>query len=610
MNRNKYKDRRLFFYLLFGSSILALLLRLINIQIIDNTYKLSANNNVVKAITLYPERGYIYDRNGTLLVSNQRAFDLMVIPRQVKKMDTLSFCRIIDVEKDYFDNQLKKATRYSKNRASIFLKEISKQTAAKIQEQLYEFSGFYLQERTMRDYPEKSAAHLLGYVSQVPDYILKKNDYYKKNDNFGMTGVENSYEKELRGTQGVKYVIRDVWNSPKGSFQNGKFDSIAVNGKDLELTIDNELQKYAEQLMQNKKGSIVAIEPGSGEILALVSSPYYDPNLLIGRSRSPNFNRMYKDPNKPLFDRSLLAEYPPGSTFKLLNALIGLQEEVIYSGTRFSCDMGWRFSPKLKIGCHAHDSPLNLTESIAQSCNAYYCNTFRRIIEKYNNAEKGYDNWRNHILSFGLGNFLNNDLYTGRKGRVPSVDFYNRQYGKKRWKAPTVISLAIGQDALVVSPIQMANMCATIANQGYYFTPHVVRKIGGKALTDSTYTVAKHTSIEEKHFKTIIKGMEKVYTSHHGTAKNARVKNIEICGKTGTAENPHGEDHSIFIAFAPKNNPQIAIAVYVENGGWGSTWAAPIASLMIEQYLTGQVNNTETEDFILSGNLIETENEK
>ena len=610
MNRNKYKDRRLFFYFLFGASILILLLRLINIQIIDSSYKLSANNNVIKAVKLYPERGYIYDRNGTLLVSNQRAFDLMVIPRQIKNMDTLTFCRIIDIEKDYFDNQLKKATRYSRNRASIFIKEISKQTAAKIQEQLYQFSGFYLQERTMREYPEKSAAHLLGYVSQVPDYILKKNDYYKKNDNYGMTGVENSYEKELRGTQGVKYVIRDVWNAPKGSFQNGKYDSIAVNGKDLELTIDNELQKYAEQLMQNKKGSVVAIEPGTGEILALVSSPYYDPNLLIGRSRSPNFNRMYKDENKPLFDRSLLAEYPPGSTFKLLNALIGLQEDVIYSGTRFSCDMGWRFSPKLKIGCHAHDSPLNLTESIAQSCNAYYCNTFRRIIEKYNNAEKGYDNWRNHILSFGLGNFLNNDLYTGRKGRVPSVDFYNRQYGKKRWKAPTVISLAIGQDALVVSPIQMANMCAAIANRGYYFTPHIVRKIDGKVLTDSTFTVAKQTSIEKKHFKTIIYGMEKVFTGKYGTAKTAQVKNIEICGKTGTAENPHGEDHSIFIAFAPKDKPQIAIAVYIENGGWGSTWAAPIASLIIEKYLTGQVNNTEREHFILSGNLMDKENEK
>lgn len=608
--RNKYRNRRLFFYVLFGASILVLLLRLINIQIIDSSYKLSANNNVIKAVKLYPERGYIYDRNGTLLVSNQRAFDLMVIPRQVKNMDTLTFCRIIDIEKDYFNSQLKKATRYSTNRASIFIKEISKQTAAKIQEQLYEFSGFYLQERTMREYPEKSAAHLLGYVSQVPDYILKKNDYYKKNDNYGMTGVENSYEKELRGSQGVEYVIRDVWNAPKGSYQNGKYDSTAVNGKDLELTIENELQKYAEQLMQNKKGSIVAIEPGTGEILALVSSPYYDPNLLIGRSRSPNFNRMYKDPNKPLFDRSLLAEYPPGSTFKLLNALIGLQEDVIYSGTRFSCDMGWRFSPKLKIGCHAHDSPLNLTESIAQSCNAYYCNTFRRIIEKYNSAEKGYDNWRNHILSFGLGNFLNNDLYTGRKGRVPSVDFYNRQYGKKRWKAPTVISLAIGQDALVVSPIQMANMCAAIANRGYYFTPHIVRKIDDKAISDSTYTVAKHTSIDEKHFRTIIQGMEKVYTGHHGTAKTARVKNIEICGKTGTAENPHGEDHSIFIAFAPKDKPQIAIAVYIENGGWGSTWAAPIASLMIEQYLTGQVNNTEREHFILSGNLMNKENEK
>ena len=610
MNRNKYKDRRLFFYFLFGVSILTLLLRMINIQIIDSSYKLSANNNFIKAVSLYPERGYIYDRNGTLLVSNQRAFDLMVIPRQVKKMDTLTFCRIIDIEKDYFDNQLNKATRYSRNRASIFIKEISKQTAAKIQEQLYQFSGFYLQERTMREYPEKSAAHLLGYVSQVPDYILKKNDYYKKNDNFGMTGVENSYEKDLRGTQGVKYVIRDVWNAPKGSFQNGKYDSIAVNGKDIELTIDNEIQKYAEQLMQHKKGSIVAIEPGTGEILALVSSPYYDPNLLIGRSRSPNFNRMYEDANKPLFDRSLLAEYPPGSTFKLLNALIGLQEDVIYSGTRFSCDMGWRFSPKLKIGCHAHNSPLNLTESIAQSCNAYYCNTFRRIIEKYNSAEKGYDNWRNHILSFGLGNFLNNDLYTGRKGRVPSVDFYNRQYGKKRWKAPTVISLAIGQDALVVSPIQMANMCAAIANRGYYFTPHIVRKIDGKVLTDSTFSVAKQTSIDEKHFKTIIHGMEKVYTGKYGTAKTAQVKNIEICGKTGTAENSHGEDHSIFIAFAPKDKPQIAIAVYIENGGWGSTWAAPIASLIIEKYLTGQVNNTEREHFILSGNLMDKENEK
>ena len=610
MSRNKFAERRLFFYFLFGLSALLILINLFGIQVLNDSYKLSANNNVIKSLTLYPERGYIFDRNNVLLVTNQRAYDLMVTPRQVKQMDTLELCNMIDIDKTYFDKQFSRALKYSRHRPSIFVKEISKQTAAQLQEKLFEFPGFYLQERTMREYPEKSAAHLLGYVSQVPDYILKKKDYYKKNDNFGMTGVENSYEKELRGTQGVKYVIRDVWNAPNGSFQNGKYDSIAVNGKDLELTIDNEIQKYAEQLMQNKKGSIVAIEPGTGEILALVSSPYYDPNLLIGRSRSPNFNRMYKDANKPLFDRSLLAEYPPGSTFKLLNALIGLQEDVIYSGTRFSCDMGWRFSPKLKIGCHAHNSPLNLTESIAQSCNAYYCNTFRRIIEKYNNAEKGYDNWRNHILSFGLGNFLNNDLYTGRKGRVPSVDFYNRQYGKKRWKAPTVISLAIGQDALVVSPIQMANMCAAIANRGYYFTPHIVRKIDGKALTDSTFTVAKQTSIDEKHFKTIIYGMEKVYTGKYGTAKTAQVKNIEICGKTGTAENPHGEDHSIFIAFAPKDKPQIAIAVYIENGGWGSTWAAPIASLIIEKYLTGQVNNTEREHFILSGNLMDKENEK
>ena len=610
MRRNRYDNRRLFFYFLFGISAILLLIPLINIQILDDSYKLSADNNVIKAVTLYPERGYIYDRNGELLVSNQRAFDLMVTPRQVKKMDTLNFCRILDIEKEYFDIQYAKALRYSSYRASIFIKEISKQTAVQLQEQLYEFPGFYLQERTMREYPQQSAAHLLGYVSQVPDYILKKNDHYKKNDNFGMTGVENSYEKELRGTQGIQYLIRDVLNRTKGNFQNGKYDSLAINGKDIELSIDINLQKYAEQLMQNKKGSIVAIEPSTGEILSLVSSPYYDPNLLIGRSRSPNFNRMNKDENKPLFDRSLLAEYPPGSTFKLLNALIGLQEGVIYPGTSFSCDMGWRFSPKLKIGCHAHHSPLNLTESIAQSCNAYYCYTFRRIIEKYPTTEEGYDNWRKHILSFGLGNYLNNDLSSGRPGRVPSIDFYNRQYGKKSWKAPTVISLSIGQDALVVSPIQMANMCAAISNRGHYYTPHIVRKIDGEAISDSTYTVPKYTTIDEKHFKTIINGMEKVFTGKNGTARTARVKNIEICGKTGTAENPHGEDHSIFIAFAPKEKPQIALAVYVENGGWGSTWAAPIASLMIEQYLTGQVSNTEMEHFILTGDLMDKEDEK
>jgi len=609
MSRGKYSNRRVFFYLLFGASTLLFLVTLFKIQILNTSYKLSANNNVIKAVTLYPERGYIYDRNGELLVSNQRAYDLMVTPRQVKAMDTLNFCEIIGIEKSYFDKQFARAKRYSNYRASIFLKEISKQTAAKLQERLYEFSGFYLQERTMREYPQKSAAHVLGYVSQVPDYVLEKNDHYEKNDNFGMTGVENSHEKFLRGTKGIQYLIRDVLNRSKGNFENGKYDSLAVNGKDLELSIDIELQKYAEDLMKNKKGSIVAIEPSTGEILSLVSSPFYDPNLLIGRSRSPNYNRMYRDENKPLFDRSLLAEYPPGSTFKLLNALVGLQEDVIYSGTKFSCDEGWRYSAKLKVGCHPHPSPLNLTESIAQSCNAYYCSTFKRIIEKYPNTNIGYNKWRDHILSFGLGNFLNNDLYTGRKGRVPDVDFYNHQYGKGRWKAPTVISLSIGQDALVVSPIQMANMCAAIANRGHYFTPHIVRKIGGQSVSDSTYTIPKLTSIDKKHFKTVIRGMEKTYTSRLGTARNAKIKGIEICGKTGTAENPHGEDHSIFIAFAPKNEPKIAIAVYVENAGWGSTWAAPIAGLVIEKYLTGQTNNQELEDFILEGNLMSQENE-
>ena len=610
MSRNKFADRRLFFYFLFGGSAVLLLITLFGIQVINDSYKISAKNNVIKAVTIYPERGYVYDREGVLLVTNQRAYDLMVTPRQLKLLDTLALCEIIDIDLEYFNKYLKRAKRYSTRKASLFLKEISKQTAAQLQERLYEFPGFYLQERTMRQYPESSAAHILGYVSQVPDYILKKDDYYKRNDNYGISGVESSYEKDLRGVQGTRYLIRDVWNRPKGSFANGEYDSLAVNGKDIELSIDIQLQKYAEQLMLNKKGSIVAIEPSTGEILSLVSSPYYDPNLLVGRSRSPNFNRMYKDADKPLFDRSLLAEYPPGSTFKLVNALIGLQEGVIYDGTRFTCDEGWRFSAKLKIGCHAHRSPLNLMESIEQSCNAYYCNTFRRIIEKYPTAAEGYENWRNHVLSFGLGNFLNNDLYNGRKGRVPTVDFYNRQYGKRRWKAPTVISLAIGQDALVVSPIQMANMCVAIANRGHYYTPHIVRKVDGILLNDSTYSVPKYTSIDKKHYNTIINGMERVFTGKHGTAKTARLKGIEICGKTGTAENPHGDDHSIFIAFAPKDNPKIALAVYVENGGWGSTWAAPIASLMIEKYLTGKISNTKQEAFILNGNLMNTEDAK
>ena len=610
MSRNKFTERRLFFYFLFVGTTLLLLITLFGIQVLNDSYKVSAENNVIKSITIYPERGYIYDREGVLLVTNQRAYDLMVTPRQIKRLDTIALCEIIDIDLEEFNKYLKRAKRYSTRKASLLLKEISKQTAAQLQERLYEFPGFYLQERTIRQYPERSAAHILGYVSQVPDYILKKDDYYKRNDNYGISGVESSYEKDLRGVRGTQYLIRDVWNRPKGSFEDGKYDSLAINGKDIELSIDIQLQKYAEELMRNKKGSIVAIEPATGEILTLVSSPNYDPNLLIGRSRSINFNRMYKDLDKPLFDRSLLAEYPPGSTFKLVNALIALQEGVIYDGTRFSCDEGWRFSAKLKIGCHAHRSPLNLIESIEQSCNAYYCNTFRRIVEKYPTASKGYDNWREHVLSFGLGNFLNNDLYNGRKGRVPTVDFYNKQYGKGRWKAPTVISLSIGQDALVVSPIQMANMCAAIANRGHYYTPHIVREVDGAPLNDSTYNTPKYTSIDKKHFNTVINGMERVFTGKHGTAKTARVKGIEICGKTGTAENSHGEDHSIFIAFAPKENPQIAIAVYVENGGWGSTWAAPIASLMIEKYLTGQISNSKQEAFILNGNLMNTEDAK
>ena len=609
MNRNKFTNRRIFFYLLILSSSLILLVKLFFLQIIDNSYKLSAEKNVVKQEIIYPKRGYIYDRNKILLAGNQRAYDLMVIPREIGNIDTLKFCQIIDLKIENFEKKIQKSKKYSSFKESIFLKEISKRKAAKFQEYLYEFSGFFLKERTMRKYTENSCSHILGYVSQVPDYIIKSNKYYDYNDNFGITGVERSYEKDLRGNKGIEFFFRDVWNRKMGSYKNGKYDSLAINGKNLDLTIDIYLQKYGELLMQNKKGSIVAIEPSTGEILTLISSPNYDPNLLVGQNRSENYIKLFKNKNKPLFDRSLLAEYPPGSTFKLINALIGLQEGVISPGTKFPCDNGWEYSKDLKVGCHKHRSNLNLKEAIAQSCNSYFCHTFGKIISKFKNTNIGYNKWRDHVLSFGLGDYLNNDLYTGKPGKIPTQSFYDIQYGRNRWKYPTIISISIGQDALLLSPIQLANMTSVIANRGYFYTPHIVKKINDKEINNE-FLIAKFSSIDKKYFQPIINGMENVISSKFGTANNAKIKGMQICGKTGTAQNPHGKDHSIFIAFSPKNDPKIAIAVIVENSGWGSTWAAPIGTLMIEKYLTGEVSNSKLENFIKNGIIIDDRHEK
>lgn len=589
MNRNTLKDRKFVVYAFFLVAGLMLLSKLFYIQLVDHSNKEKADKNAYRAITVYPERGAIFDRNGKLLVANERAYDLMLTPNEMKALDTMKLCNILDINIASFEKRLAKVKRYSRYKASVFLEDLSKETGAKFQELSFLFNGFYLQERTLRNYPYHSAANVLGYISQVPDRILEKDPYYQKGDNIGLIGVEYSYEKDLRGERGVKYIMRDMLNREKGSYEEGRYDTLAVPGKDITITLDADLQAYGELLMSNKVGSIVAIEPATGELLALVTSPNYSPSELVGRKRSSNYNRLYSDSLKPLFDRSVLAGYPPGSTFKLINALIGLQEGVLAPETTFPCSKGYRYSSKLKIRCHRHDSPLNLNQSIAQSCNAYYCLAFQDIINKYTTTVEGYNNWRRHVTSFGLGNFLNNDLATGTSGLVPKVEYYNRIYGKRGWKAPTVLSLSIGQDALTVTPIQIANMCAALANKGYYYTPHIVKEIDHKPITEEKFVTKKMTTIDPKHFDLVLDGMQEVIEGDHGTGGNAAVDGIVVCGKTGTAENSR-EDHSVFIAFAPRENPKIALAVYVENAGWGSSFASPIAGLMIEKYLKGTIS--------------------
>jgi len=458
-----------------------LLINLFKLQLFTPAYKKLADNNVIRKEIVYPVRGSIYDRNGTLLVGNQRSYDLMVIPKMVKNLDTLALSKFTDTPLEYLRYKLKRAKRYSTHIPSTLVKSIEKESGMRLLERIHQFPGIYLEERTARHYPLPIAANVLGYIGQVPPSIIKKKPFYHRNDNIGITGVEKTYEDTLRGKKGIQLVNKDSRSRSKGAYENGKHDLKSTPGKDLTLTLDAKLQLYAEKLMQNKKGAIVAIEPTSGEILALVSSPTYDPNLLIGRRRSKNYALLAKDTLTPLYDRSLVGLYPPGSTFKLVNALIGLQEEVISTNTTFPCNHGWRFSSKLKVGCHSHRSPLNLNQSIAQSCNAYYCYTFQRLIDQNNNTRVNYQRWTEYVESFGLGNFLNNDLHTGKRGKVPSVKYNDSRYPFS-WKAPTVISLSIGQDALLVTPIQMANMCAAIANRGHFYTPHILSKVNKKPI--------------------------------------------------------------------------------------------------------------------------------
>lgn len=602
--KDTFINRKYFIIALMVLASLLLIVRLFVIQIVKDTYRLSADNNVLRYVTQYPARGLILDRNGKLIVSNQAAYDIMVIPSQTTKIDTAAFCSLLGISDEVFKRQMRAALNYSRRAPSVFLKQVSDETYARFQEKMFLFPGFYVQPRTLRKYTRPVAAHILGYVSEVDDGIINRNSYYKPGDYIGKSGIEEAYENELRGLKGVKIYLVDVFSRIKGSYSDGERDTVAVQGSDIISSIDIDLQEYGELLMKNKRGSIVAIEPSTGEVLALVSAPNYDPGLLVGRVRSENFSRLQSDTAlQPLFNRALMASYPPGSTFKPVNGLIGLQEGVISEETLFGCNYGYLF-----VGCHSHDSPLDLAGAVANSCNSYFCQTYRKVLEntKYNSVSDAFEAWKKYLDEFGFGSKLGTDFINELPGFIPAPSYYDRYHGKGRWKALTVISMAIGQGEIGTTPLQMANMTAAIANRGYYYTPHIVKAVGAGVNSNPRFTARHQLSIDSANFEKIILGMEGAVSGVPGaTARVAAIRGIIVCGKTGTSQNPHGDDHAVFIAFAPKDDPKIAIAVYVENAGFGSTSAAPVASLMIEKYLRNSVTNKAMEQRILDLNLEE-----
>lgn len=603
--KDAYKKRKIVVVIIILFASFVLLTRLFIIQVATSTYRVSAENNVLRYVTQYPARGLIYDRNGKVMVYNQAAYDLMVVPAQTSKdIDTAEFCNLLGITPEYFRERMNAAVSYSRRVPSEFLKQISNETYARFQEKLFMYPGFYVQPRTLRKYSKPVAAHVLGYVSEVDESTIKKDPYYKAGDYIGKLGIEESYEKYLRGKRGVKIYLVDVFSRIKGEYADGRMDTVAVQGSDITSTIDLDLQEYGEKLMQNKKGSIVAIEPKTGEVLSLVSSPAYDPGLLVGRIRSDNYMKLLGDTTmQPLFNRALMARYPPGSTFKPVNGLIALQEKVIRPSTEFSCNNGYLF-----VSCHSHRSPLDLEDAIMISCNAYFCQAYRRIMEnpQYASVSEAFDKWRSYLDEFGFGRVLGTDFVNELPGFIPTTDYYDKYYGKNRWKALNIISMAIGQGEILVTPLQMANLTAAIANRGYYYIPHVVKAIGDGGAIDRKYTTKHFIDIDSTYFEDVIEGM---YGAVNGddekTAGSAALKDIIVCGKTGTAQNPHGKDHSVFIAFAPKDNPRIAVMVVVENAGFGSTYAAPIASLMIEKYLKGSVSNKYREQSMMNLNLLD-----
>ncbi len=584
--------------------------RLAYLQLSYDFYQSASSNNAIQELAVYPERGLIFDRNGKLIVSNQPMYDLVIIPENLSEFDTIELTEILGINKSNLINKINDAYDYSTKIPSIIKGQITREENALIQEKIWKYNGFYLIKKSTREYIYPIASNVIGYIGEVSPMEIKKDKYYKKGENIGKQGIEKFYEKELRGIKGKEFLQKNRFNKIIGPYNESKNDIPAKRSNDLTLTIDAELQKYAEELMKNKRGGIVVIEPKSGEVLSLVSSPIYNLNTFIGDNRSENYNELLRDTiNKPLFDRSLQAQYSPGSPLKVLNALIGLQENVIDNNTSFTCYGGHYYARNAFMRCHNRPGTIsNLKAGIYNSCNTFFAKTYKRIIENHESPSEGLNSWTNHLKSFGLGDYLGYDLPIGKTGFIPESNYYDRLYGENRWGTSTIISNSIGQGEVLATPIQMANIVSAIANRGFFIKPHFVKKIDNKPIEPLEKQL---TSIDTENFNIVIDGMFDVVEK--GTARIAKVKNIKIAGKTGTIENytiinnerKQLTDHSTFIAFAPIDDPEIAISVFIENGYWGSRWAAPIASLIIEKYINGEVKRKWLEQRMLSGSLLE-----
>ena len=600
--------------LLIGLGVAAaiLIVKLFVIQILNDKYKRDASNNSMVYETIYPTRGIIYDRNGKIIVGNTVSYDILVTPREVQAFDTVQLATSLNVSPDLIREKM---AEYRKNRSRIgyqtvvMLKKIPPETYMKFAELQYKFPGFRGQMRSIRDYPFNAGGNLLGYVSEVDaDFIKKHPGEYRSGDYAGKTGIEAAREDDLKGEKGYHIYLRDSHNQIQNAYMDGEMDKEAVPGKDIVTTIDAELQQYGQELMRNKVGSVVAIEPATGEILAMVSSPGIDVDVLADISQ--HYAEIAKNPYKPMFNRTVQASYPPGSVFKLVNGLIGLQEGVLKPSDRYPCSRGFPYGNGRRLGCHGHASPLALLDAIATSCNGYFCYVFRNILDnkKYESIQDAFDVWRDYVSSFGFGHKLGSDFPSELGGNIPTSNYYNKIYGKKGWKFTTIISLSIGQGEIGVTPLQIANLCATVANRGYYYIPHIIKDSPGIEI-DPKYKERVYPKVDSSYFKLAVQGMYMAVNgggSAGGTAFAAAIPGKDVCGKTGTAQNPRGADNSVFICFAPKDNPKIAVAAYIENAGFGATWACPIASLLVEKYLTGGIREERkyVEDRVLKGDLM------